>query len=172
MEQTKINTNETEFKIIKDKKDELQAKIDYVKKRIQTETFKKMVGDGEVVSFRQFYKDIRKGKDFTGKTIVWCSKDGKSGVFVNLWLNNNIVGKRLRTFLRLRIKGLANCFFKCLWRSWAYIYHFVVYNYGWRTPYLIFFIKIGMNIEFWKSAIEPGTFIIILRGYIILYIGL
>ncbi len=87
-------TSDSYFKI-ENKKDELQAKIDNIKKRMQSETFKKMVGDGEVVSFRQFYKDIRDGRDFTGKTIVWCSKDGKSGAFINLRIHDNAVKKKL-----------------------------------------------------------------------------
>ena len=80
---------------IKRKRTELQAKIDAIEKKIQVETFKKSVGKGELLSFREFFKEIRNGRDFTGKTIVWSFKNGKSGMFVNLWIQNNDVSKKL-----------------------------------------------------------------------------
>lgn len=90
LDQKKEEYNKTaeDYYKIKNEVDDLQRRIDEIKKRIQVESFKKMTAGGEVVSFRQFFKEVREGRDFTNKTLIWCSKDGKSGFFVNLWVQN------------------------------------------------------------------------------------
>ncbi len=75
--------------------DELMRKIATLTKKIRVETFKKSVGKGELLSFRSFFDEIRSKRDFTGKTLVWSFKNGKSGMFVNLWVNNTAVSKKL-----------------------------------------------------------------------------
>lgn len=80
---------------IERKKNELQTEIDGIKRKMQVETFKKSVGKGELLSFRTFFSEIINGRDFTGKTMVWSFKNGKSGMFVNLQILNNDVGKKL-----------------------------------------------------------------------------
>jgi len=88
-----------EYFKIRNKKQKLQSEIDALKKKIQVEIFKKNVGKGELLSFRTFFDEIRKGRDFTGKTIVWSFKNGKSGMHVNLWMGTvDVLTKLLESY--------------------------------------------------------------------------
>lgn len=84
-----------EYFKMRDKRQRLQSEIDALRKKIQVKTFKKSVGKGELLSFRTFFDEIRKGRDFAGKTLVWSFKNGKSGMFVSLWVNNTCASKTL-----------------------------------------------------------------------------
>jgi len=84
-----------EYFKIKSKKQKMHSEIEVLKKKIQVEKFKKAVGKGELLSFRTFFDEIKKERDFTGKTMVWSFKNGKSGMFVNLRVNDNDVSKKL-----------------------------------------------------------------------------
>lgn len=84
----------------------LQDEIDTIKKKMQVETFNKKVGKGELMSFRTFFDEIKKGRDFTGKTVVWSFKNGKSGMHLTLPIRNaNIKQKSLE---RYHTRGINN----------------------------------------------------------------
>ncbi len=71
----------------------LQNQIDAIKKKSQVELFKKTVGKGELLSFRSFFDEVRKGRDFSNKTVVWSFKNGKSGMYLNLWIRGGSIIK-------------------------------------------------------------------------------
>ena len=84
-----------QYNRISREKQALQNEIDAIKKKMQVETFNKKVGKGELMSFRTFFDEIKKGRDFAGKTVVWSFKNGASGMFVCLSIYNGVVKKKL-----------------------------------------------------------------------------
>ncbi|MBE3122077.1 MAG: hypothetical protein IMZ53_12485 [Thermoplasmata archaeon] len=88
----------------------LQSEIDAIKKKMQVETFNKKVGKGELMSFRTFFDEIRKGRDFSGKTVVWSFKNGKSGMYLNLWIRGSelVSNVLLEKFHTSQIKDTAD----------------------------------------------------------------
>jgi len=69
----------------------IKNEIKEIQKKRRTENVKEKVGKGTLMSFRKFFDEVKNGKTFDNKTMVWSSKDGKSGAVVRIGMENKLV---------------------------------------------------------------------------------
>jgi len=87
------------FHQVSDKIDVIKSAIRGLEKKMKAELYQQKVGKGEVMSFRKFFDRVKRGEDFTNKTIVWSTKNGKSGVAVGIGVENNKVKGKIEPSL-------------------------------------------------------------------------